>query len=75
MWSYEILFLVVNHHNYLVPFNVAQSISSTFYAHIFRTKFRCQKMQSSVLGLKFFGTKILYKKCVHKTLIKLTVGR
>jgi hypothetical protein len=32
-----------------------------FYTHIFCTKLFRQKLQSCVLGLKFFGAKILYK--------------
>ncbi len=48
------------------------SISSTFYACIFCTKFWRQKLQSCVLGLKFFGTKILCKNCASKKLMKLT---
>jgi len=51
------------------------SISSTFYARVFRTKFWHQKLQSYVLGLKFFATKILYKKHAGKTLMKLTAGK
>jgi len=44
---------------------VQPSISSTFYACVFETKFWRQKLQWCVLGLKFFGTKILAKKlCV-----------
>jgi len=38
----------------------------------FCTKFWHQKLQSCVLGLKFFGTKISYKKQARKTLMKLT---
>jgi len=49
-----------------------KSISSTFYARVFCMKFWHQKLQSCVLGLKFFGTKILYEKCAGKTLMKLT---
>ncbi len=51
------------------------SISSTFYASDFHTKFWRQKYQSCVLGLKFFGAKILYEKHVSKTLMKLTAAR
>jgi len=43
-------------------------ISSTFYARIFRAKFWLQKLQSCVLGLNFFGTKILVKKAPVKCL-------
>jgi len=49
-----------------------ESISSTFYACIFCTKFWHQNLQSSVLGLKFFGAKISYKRPDGKTLVKLT---
>jgi len=49
-----------------------QSISSTFYARVFYAKFWRQKIQSCVLGLRFFGAKILYKKRTRKTLMKLT---
>jgi len=35
------------------------SISSTFYTRVFCTKFWRQKYKSCVLGLNFFGTKIL----------------
>jgi len=37
-------------------------------------KFWRQKLQSCVLGLKFFSTKISYKKQASKTLMKLTAG-
>jgi len=35
-------------------------------------KFWCQKLQSCILALRLFGAKILYKKRVRKTLMKLT---
>ncbi len=38
----------------------------------FLYKFWCQKLQSYVLGLRFFGAKILYEKCGRITLMKLT---
>jgi len=38
------------------------SISSTFYTHLFASIFWRQKLQSCVLGLKFFGAKISAKK-------------
>jgi len=41
-----------------------------FYARVLRTKFCRQKLQSSVLGLKFFGAKISYKKHLRKILMK-----
>ncbi len=41
---------------------------------VFCTKFWCQKLQSWVLGLKFSGTKILYKNRSCKLLMKLTAG-
>jgi len=40
----------------------------------FHTKFWRQKLQSYVLDLKFFGTKILYEKHAHKLLMKLMAG-
>ncbi len=40
----------------------------------FCTKFWSQKLQTCVLGLIFFGAKILHKKHAHKMLMKLTQG-
>jgi len=51
-----------------------ESISSTFYERVFCTKFWDQKLQSCVLGLKFFGTKFLCEKGARKTLMKNTAG-
>ncbi len=51
-----------------------EAISSTIYECVFHTKFWCQKLQSCVLGLNFFGAKISYEKFVHKTLMKYTAG-
>jgi hypothetical protein len=45
-----------------------------FYTPIFRTKFWQQKLQSCVLGLKFFVGKISYKKRTRKKLMKLRQG-
>jgi len=42
------------------------SFSSTFNVRVFRTKFWRQKLQSCVLGLKFFGTKFLTKNAPVK---------
>jgi len=47
-----------------------ESISSTFYSSIFCAKFWHQKLQSCVLGLKFFGTINISTKCAHKMLKK-----
>ncbi len=51
------------------------SISSTFYACVFCTKFWRQKLQSFVLALRLFGAKILYKKLACKTLISSPLVR
>jgi len=56
------------------PLFILPSISPTFYARGFRTKFWCQKLQSCVLGLNLIGAKILYKKCMSKMLMQLTAG-
>jgi hypothetical protein len=45
-----------------------------FYMRVFRTKLCRQILQSCILGLKFFGAKILYKNCICITLVKLTAG-
>jgi len=50
------------------------SISSPFYARIFRPKFWHLKLQSFVLALRLFGAKILYKKLACQMLMKLTKG-
>ncbi len=55
-----------------IQIGILQSISSTFYASIFCTKFWCQKSQSCVLGLKFFGEKILAQKTWVKCWWKYT---
>ncbi len=47
------------------PYAMLESISSMIYAGIFLMKFRREKLQSCVLGLKFFGAKILYEKCAQ----------
>ncbi len=66
---YEHLFL---HKNVFRNFYVLQeSISSTFYAHIFHTKFWRQKLQS-FFGFEMFGAKMLYDKRLCKMLMKLT---
>jgi len=50
------------------------SISSTFYAHVFRRYPFAKKSQSRTFQLLIFGAKILYEKCVRKMLMKLTEG-
>jgi len=52
--------------------SLLESISSTFYAHIFRTKFLASKFQNPKNSFVVFGAKILYEKRVHKMLMKLT---
>ncbi len=47
-------------------------ILSTFYLHIFCTKFWHQKLQKLCFGFEIFGAKISYEKCTRKTLMKLT---
>jgi len=50
------------------------SISSTFYARVFCTIFFGAKISNPKASFVVFGTKILYKKCACKTLMKLTLG-
>jgi len=59
--NYLSIFLTLKQASSLVnlyPLHILPSISSTSYARIFRTKFWRQKLQSCVLGLKFFVAKI-----------------
>jgi len=48
-------------------YSVKVSISSTFYVHVFRMKFWCQKLQSFVLALRLFGAK---KLCTKNACVK-----
>jgi len=48
------------------------SISSMLYVHVFRRKFWRQKISNPKHSFVIFGAKILYKKCVHKMVMKLT---
>jgi len=51
-----------------------ESISSAFYARNSCTKFWRQKISNPKHSFVIFGAKILYKKCMRKTLMKLTQG-
>ncbi len=48
------------------------SISPTFYHRVFCMKFWHQKISNPKQSFVNFGAKILYKKCMRKTLMKLT---
>jgi len=56
------------------PHNLShlKSISSTFYSCIFWYKFLAKKISSPKHSFVIFGTQILYKKCEHNMLMKLT---
>jgi len=46
-----------------------------FYAHVVHIYFGTKKLQSEHFSFVIFGAKILKRKCVRKTLMKLTSGR
>ncbi len=48
------------------------SISSKFYARVFRTKFWRQKLKAETFGFETFWRKDIGKKRSHKMLMKLT---
>jgi hypothetical protein len=51
-----------------------ESISSTFYAHILRTKVLCEAFFYLHVTREKLPKKLLYKKGTHKMLMKLTPG-
>ncbi len=50
-------------------------ISPTFYAWLFCTKVLCEAFLKYILGLSFFGARILAQVRSHKMLVKLTTCR
>jgi len=52
-----------------------ESISSTFYAHIFCRYLEAKKLQSKRFSFVIFGAKILYEKHAPKMLLKLTESK